>query len=120
MTEPLSVGAIQTLSPLNDPEGTFDWSDLVEDSFHRLGFDWVDPKVTGFTSVYRDSSSISAFVDKYNILKLDANHGILAVDYCHPADTICIGIMMQEAPQLGSVLAASVHEPLAKARVVWR
>jgi len=81
---------VETLVRVNDPEGTVERSDLVEESSHHLGFDWVDPKMTRFTFVFRDSSSISFFVDKYNILKSDANDGILAIDYCHLANTICI------------------------------
>jgi len=93
----MSVREIQMLPPVeasvrvNDPEGAVDRSDLVKESFRRSVFDWVDPKVTRFTSVFRDSSYISTFVDKYNILKPYANNGILEIDYFHPANTIYIG-----------------------------
>lgn len=104
MTELLSVEAIQTLSPVetsirvDGSESVADLSNPTEESSPRSGFDWVDSKVTGFTSVYRDSSSISAFVDKHNILKLDVDDGILAIDYWHPSNTVCIDRSPSETP----------------------
>ena len=95
-TEPLSVGAIQILPPMevirvDDPECPINRSDPSEQSSHLLGLDWVDPKVTGFTFVYLDEASISSFIGKYPILKSNANDGILAVDYYRSTDTICMG-----------------------------
>jgi len=36
----------------DDSEGVADRLDPLKQSSHLLEFDWVDPKVTGFTSVY--------------------------------------------------------------------
>jgi len=96
-TEPLSVGAIQTLPPLegsvraNDSDVASDWSASPEGSSHCFGFDWVDPKVIEFISIYRDSSSLDAFMDKHLLLKSDAFDNIFALDYCRSTDTICMG-----------------------------
>jgi len=63
-----------------------------------FGLDWVDPKVTGFTSVFTDVASISSFIGKHSILKSKANDGILVVDYCRPTDTICMGRSPSKGP----------------------
>jgi len=67
---------------VDDLEGTANRSDPFEHLSHLSGLDWVDSKVTGFTSVYLDGLSISSFMGKHTILKSDANDGILAIDYC--------------------------------------
>jgi len=75
----------------DDLEGATDREGIAEESSHCSGFDWVDLKVTDFISVYRDSSSISSFMDNHNMKKLDVVEDILAIDYCCPTDTICMG-----------------------------
>ena len=50
------------------------------------------------SSVYRDGASVSSFLGKYPILKSNASDGILAVDYCRPTDTICMGWSPSEGP----------------------
>jgi len=64
--------------------------------------------------VFRDSSSISAFVDKYNLLKSDVDENILAIDYSHLTDTIFIGRSPSEAPFffLYSFLFSDLHVAL--------
>ena len=105
-TEPLSVGTIQTLPPMedsvraDDPDGATDRSDPLEESSHSSRFVWVDPKVIEFIFVYRDLSSIDSFMDRHHLLKSDASYGILAIDYCHPTDTICMGWLSYDGPFL--------------------
>ena len=102
--ESLSVGAIQMLPPVetsvrvNDPEDAANQADHVKESSHCLRFDWVDPKVTEFISVYRDSCSMGSFMDNHNLLKLDTANDILAIGYCRPTDTICMGQASSEGP----------------------
>ena len=48
--------------------------------------------------MYKDSSSIGSFVDSHNLLKLDAADDILAIDYCRPTDTICMGRATSKGP----------------------
>jgi len=50
------------------------------------------------SSIYRDGASVSSFLGKYPILKSDASDGILAIDYCRPTDTICMGRSPSEDP----------------------
>jgi len=82
---------------VDDPEGV-DRSDPLEDSFHLSGLDWVDPRVTRFASVFLDEPSISFFIGKNTILKSDVSDGILAIEYCRPTDTICMGWSPSEGP----------------------
>jgi len=63
----------------------------AEESSHCSRFEWVDPKVTEFIIVYRDSSSIGSFMDNHNMLQLDAAQDILVIDFCRSTDTICMG-----------------------------
>jgi len=76
---------------VDDPTSVADLSDPIEESSHLSGLDRVDSKVTGLASVYLDQTSISSFIEKYSILKPDANDGILAIGYCRPTNTICMG-----------------------------
>ena len=95
--EPLSVGAVQTLSPLenvvrgDDPEGVSDRLDSPEQSSPLSGLEWVNRKFIAFTFSFLDWASISTFLGRYPILKSDACDGILAVEHCRPTDTICMG-----------------------------
>jgi len=86
----------EAVSPVVDSVRVYDLgvaadrSNPARESSHYSRFDWVDPKVTRFSSLFKDSSFISSFVHKVCLMKPDAVDGILAVDLCHPADTICI------------------------------
>jgi len=83
---------METSLRINDPEDVANKEDLTEESSNRLGFDWVDPKLTEFISVYRDSSFIGSFVDNHNLLKSDVASDILAIDYCRPIPFAWVGL----------------------------
>ena len=89
---------LKTFVRVDDPEGAADWVRSYLRVVPSFGIWLGDLNVIGFTFVYLDSSSIYVFVDKHNILKPDADDNILAIDYCHPANTICIGRSPPKTP----------------------
>ena len=103
MTEPLSVGTIQVLCPVevargDDPGGAIDQLDFLEQVISPLEIDWVDPKVTRITSIFTIETSVTDFLDRFPILKADASLSFFRVESCLPAETICLGRSSTESP----------------------
>ena len=89
---------METYVRVNNPEDAADRAEPVKESSHCSRLDWVDPKVIEIIFVYRDSSSIDSFMDNHNLLKPDGADNILAIDYCRPINTICMGQASSNGP----------------------
>jgi len=90
---PSSVNSVRA----NDSDTAVDRSNPTRDS-SRSEFDWVDPKFTSYFSLFRDSFSITSFIDRVCLLKPNVVDAILAIDSCHPVDTVCIGRAPSKLP----------------------
>ena len=89
-TEPLSVGAIQVLHPVEEVAKGDDSGDVVDrsNSLEQVIFppeiDWVDPKVISITSAFTIETSVADILEKVPVLKADAGLSFFRVELCLP------------------------------------
>jgi len=116
-TEPLSVGAIQVLHPVeevargDDPDGAVGRSDSLEQVISPPEIDWVDPKVTRITFAFTTETSVANFLERVPILKADASLDFFRVEPCLSTETICLGRSSSESPffYMYSCLFSDLH-----------
>ena len=116
-TEPVLVGAIQVLHPMenvargDESGGVVDRSGSLEQVISPPKLDWVDPKVTRITSAFKTGTSVSEYLEKVPILKEYTSLDLLTVKPCLPTETICLGRSPTEPPffYMYSCLFTNLH-----------
>jgi len=69
---------------------------VTSESSHRIGFNWVDHKVIEYLVSLLLLHCF--FVERICLFKLDVVDDIIAIDYCHPVENVCIDQAPSESP----------------------